>query len=45
MKYWEEADYNPSYVFTGDDARRLRDETAVLASRIAEIIRQAGFGA
>ena len=45
MKYREEADYNPSYVFTVDDARRLRDETAALASRIAELIRQSGYEA
>lgn len=45
MKYREEADYNPSYVFTNDDARTLRDETAALASRITEIIRQSGYKA
>jgi uncharacterized protein (UPF0332 family) len=43
MKYREEADYNPSYVFTTDDVRRLRDETAALASRIAVLIRQSGY--
>ena len=45
MKYREEADYNPSYLFTVDDARKLRDETAALASRIAELIRQSGYEA
>ena len=45
MKYREEADYNPSYVFTVDDAHKLRDETAALASRIAELIRQSGYEA
>jgi uncharacterized protein (UPF0332 family) len=45
MKYREEADYNPSYVFTADDARTLRAETAALASRIAELIRQSGYRA
>jgi hypothetical protein len=45
MKYREEADYNPSYLFTKEDARKLRDETAALASRIAEIIRQSGYEA
>ncbi len=45
MKYREEADYNPSYVFTMDDARTLRDETTALASRIAELIRQSGYKA
>jgi uncharacterized protein (UPF0332 family) len=43
MKYGEEADYNPSYVFTTNNARTLRDETAALASRIAELIRQSGY--
>ena len=43
MKYREEADYNPSYLFTFEDARKLRDETAALASRIAELIRQSGY--
>ena len=45
MKYREEADYNPSYLFTVDDARKLRNETATLASRIAELIRKAGYEA
>ena len=45
MKYREEADYNPSYLFTVDDARKLRDEAAALASRIAELIRQSGYEA
>jgi len=45
MKYREEADYNPSYLFTVEDARKLRDETAALASRIAGIIRQSGYQA
>lgn len=45
MKYREEADYNPSYVFTVDDAHKLRDETAALASRIAVLIRQSGYEA
>jgi uncharacterized protein (UPF0332 family) len=45
MKYREEADYNPSYLFTADDARRLREESSALAARIAELIRQSGFQA
>jgi ubiquinone biosynthesis protein UbiJ len=43
MKYREEADYNPSYTFTADEVRRLRDETAALSNRIADLIRQSGF--
>jgi hypothetical protein len=45
MKYREEADYNPSYLFTVNDARRLREETDALASRIAELIRKSGYQA
>jgi uncharacterized protein (UPF0332 family) len=41
MKYREEADYNPSYIFTADDVNNLREETAALAARIAELIRAA----
>ena len=43
MKYREEADYNPSYVFTPEDVKRLFEETARLSSRIAELVRHAGF--
>jgi uncharacterized protein (UPF0332 family) len=45
MKYREEADYNPSYLFTTEDFAKLRDETSALASRIAELVRQSGFEA
>jgi uncharacterized protein (UPF0332 family) len=45
MKYREEADDNPSYLFTVDDARKLREETAALASRITELLRQSGYQA
>jgi hypothetical protein len=41
----EEADYNPSYLFTTEDFAKLRDETSALASRIAELVRQSGFEA
>ena len=43
MKYREEADYNPSYTFTADEVRRLRDETAALSNRIADLIRRSGL--
>lgn len=36
-------DYNPSYLFTVNEARKLRDETAALALRIAELIRRSGY--
>jgi hypothetical protein len=45
LKYREEADHSPSYLFTVEDARKLREETAALASRIAELIRQSGHEA
>ena len=45
MKYREEADYNPSYLFTIDDVRKLRNESAALGLRIAELIRQSGYQA
>jgi len=41
MKYREDADYNPSYVSTVEDVRTLREETARLATQIAEVIRAA----
>ncbi len=43
MKYREEADYNPSYVFTPEDVTRLFEETAALSTRMADLIRHAGF--
>jgi uncharacterized protein (UPF0332 family) len=43
MKYREEADDNPSYTFTADEVRRLRDETAALSNRIADLIRRSGL--
>jgi hypothetical protein len=45
MKYREEADYNPSHVFTAEDARKLRQETHELAVRIADLIRESGYTA
>lgn len=43
MKYREEADYNPSYVFTAEDSRQMLEEAAALAARITELIRGAGY--
>jgi uncharacterized protein (UPF0332 family) len=45
MKYREEADYNPSYVFTGEDLHLMLDEALALGMRIAELIRAAGYAA
>jgi uncharacterized protein (UPF0332 family) len=45
MKYREEADYNPSYLFTGEDVARLREEVVAFAARIADLISRAGYSA
>lgn len=45
MKYREEADCNPSNVFTADDVTVLLKETATLAAKIADQIRAAGYPA
>jgi uncharacterized protein (UPF0332 family) len=45
MKYREEADYNPSYLFTGEDVARLREEVVAFAARVAELISGAGYSA
>ena len=39
MKYREEADYNPSYIFSVDDFLAFRRETEALAERIRDHIR------
>jgi len=45
MKYREEADYSPSFIFREDDVKKLRDETANLSKKILDLIRKAGFTA
>lgn len=45
MKYREEADDNPSYVFTEDDVRTLRGECTEIAGVLAGLIRGAGYRA
>ena len=45
MKYREEADYNPSYVFTPADVCKLTEEVRALGIRIADLIRRAGYKA
>lgn len=45
MKYREEADYNPSYVFTEGDVRSLRRECTTFAEVLAGLIRTAGYRA
>ena len=43
MKYQEEADYEPAYVFTQEDVRRMREEVDALSGKILGLIREAGF--
>jgi uncharacterized protein (UPF0332 family) len=43
MKYREEADYNPSYVFTGKDYDELRDQAMALHQNIAAYLEKGGF--
>ncbi len=43
MKYREEADDSPSFVFTESDVSRLRDQVNELAAKIFDLIRAAGF--
>ncbi len=45
MKFREEADYSPSFIFTDADVKKLRDETTVLSEKILDLIRKAGFKA
>ncbi len=45
MKYREEADYSPSFVFTESDVSRLRDHVNELSRKIFDLIRAAGFQA
>jgi len=43
MKYREEADYNPSYVFTKDDYGHFKREADSLFGRIIECLRKEGM--
>lgn len=43
MKYREEADYNPSYVFTREDFLQLKQECEAFAARIREILRRGSY--
>jgi uncharacterized protein (UPF0332 family) len=43
MKYREEADYNPSYVFTKDDYTRFKVEAGSLFELILERLRKEGM--
>jgi hypothetical protein len=43
MKYREEADYNPSYVFTKDDYTHFKVEADSLVELIIERLRKEGM--
>jgi hypothetical protein len=43
MKYREEADYNPSYVFSRDEYLRLRAEVDALTALMREYLKAQGF--
>jgi len=43
MKYREEADYNPSYVFAGQDYSALRRDLDMLIGRIQQHLKARGY--
>ncbi len=43
MKYREEADYNPSYVFTAEDFVQFKAEAEDLVSKIDAYLREKGY--
>lgn len=43
MKYREEADYNPSYVFTGEDFMEFRKEAEGMADKIKGYLTEKGY--
>ncbi len=43
MKYREEADYNPSYIFTIEDFIELRDEVSEQTELIREYLKERGY--
>lgn len=43
MKYREEADYNPSYVFTPDDFLEFRKEAEILMQKITSRLTEEGY--
>ncbi len=43
MKFREEADYNPSYMFTGDDYTEFRSEVSSVSEDVREYLNEAGF--
>ena len=43
MKYREEADYNPSYVFTPEDFIELKKEAQLLMQKITGVLKEKGY--
>jgi uncharacterized protein (UPF0332 family) len=43
MKYREEADYNPSYIFTREDFVEFKKETEELADKIMSYVKDKGY--
>jgi len=43
MKYREEADYNPSYLFTKEDFTEFKKEATELAKKIKEYLKERGY--
>lgn len=43
MKYREEADYNPSYVFTKEDFVEFRREAEALADQVSLYLKEKGY--
>jgi hypothetical protein len=43
MKYREEADYNPAYIFASDDFVGLRKEAEDLSDRIKAYLKETGY--
>ncbi len=43
MKYREEADYNPVYVFTKEDFIEFKDESLVLSDKIRVYLKEKGY--
>ncbi|OGF58804.1 MAG: DNA-binding protein [Candidatus Fischerbacteria bacterium RBG_13_37_8] len=43
MKYREEADYNPMYIFTAEDFVELKKETEQLASKIKAYLKKKAY--
>lgn len=43
MKYREEADYNPSYLFTEDDFVNFSKESGELAAKVKDYLKKEGY--